>query len=138
MSLKKLLRQIFYSFLSLAGLQWLFPGFQIRGEAINFIIAALVLTGINLLIKPLLKLILLPFNLLSFGMFRWVINVINLWLLTFLVEQIQFVAWHFPGLNYAGIVIPTISFSPLGSLIAGSFILTLIRRIMVWLIRDDD
>ncbi|OGD63900.1 hypothetical protein A2160_01600 [Candidatus Beckwithbacteria bacterium RBG_13_42_9] len=138
MGLKSLLRSLFYSFLSLGGLKWFFPGFQVNGDWGELLLAAVVLTAINLLVKPVLKLILLPFNLISFGLFRWVINVLSLLILAFLVDQVRFAAWHFPGFSYAGITLPAINFSALGSLIVSSFLLTFIRRAIGWVLKNGD
>jgi putative membrane protein len=138
MNFKDFLRSGFRTFLSLAGLAWLFPGFVAVGDILSLPIAALVLTVINILIKPILKLLLLPLNVLSFGMFHWVINVITLFLLTLLVDQVQFRAFVFPGFNQFGISLPQVSFSALGSLIVGSFLVTFIRKAVIWLLHSDD
>lgn len=137
MTLKDFLKKGFKTFLALAGLVWLFPGFSVSQEIWALPLAALVLTGINILVKPILKLILLPLNLLSFGMFRWVINVFSLFLLTFFVDQVSFQPFVFPGFSEFGINLPSINFSSLGSLITASFLVTLIRKTIAWLLRND-
>ena len=136
MTLKDFLKRGFKTFLALAGLVWLFPGFSVSQEIWALPLAALVLTGINILVKPILKLILLPLNLLSFGMFRWVINVLSLFLLTLFVDQVSFQPFVFPGFSELGINLPSINFSSLGSLITASFLVTLIRKTIGWLLRN--
>lgn len=138
MSAKGFLKTTFRSFLALAGLLWLYPGFVIEGGKQNLVLAAVVLTVINTLVRPLLKLLLLPINIISFGLFRWVINVLSLLLLTFVVDQVKFIGFVFPGLNQYGVILPQINFSPLGSLIVGSFLLTLIRKVNLWFLQSDD
>lgn len=135
---KKFLRRSFRAFLSLAGLAWIFPGFQVKNIFLSLIIAALIFTAINILVKPILKLIFLPLNLVSFGMLRWVVNVFTLLILTLIVEEVRFVAFKYPGFDYAGFVIPALAFSSIGSLIAGSFILNFIRKAIYWLLASDD
>lgn len=137
MGLKSFLKRSFRTFLSLAFLMFLFPGFQIENKTFSLVIGAFLLTAINILVRPILKLIFLPLNLISFGLFRWVINVFSLVLLTFLVEEIRFVSYEFPGAAYAGFTVPAISFSALGSLICGSFLLSLIQRTIFKLLSDD-
>ena len=138
MTIKKFLKRSFLSFLALSGLMWLFPGFQVNNDGLTLIIAAFSLTIINLVIRPILKLILLPLNILSFGMFKWIINVLNLFLLTILINDVRFVAFDFPGFNQYGISLPAFSLPALGSLLAGSFLLTLIRKLIGWLLSNSD
>lgn len=138
MSIKGFGRKSFRTFLSLAGLAWLFPGFTVAGDLWALPLAGVVLTGINIIVKPILKLLLLPLNLLSFGMFRWVINALTLGLLTFLVDQVRFQAFVFPGFDQFGITLPQVHFSSLGSLIVASLLLTVIRKATAWLLLSDD
>ena len=135
--MKRFFQRSFRTFLTLAALRWFFPGFEVGDKIYILILAAFLLTAINILVKPFLKLIFLPLNLVSFGLFGWVINVLNLLILTFLIDEVKFSAFQFPGLNYGGFAIPPISFSALGSLIVGSFLLSLIRRIIHKLLVND-
>jgi len=137
MAMKRFFQRSFRTFLTLAALRWFFPGFEVGDKIYILILAALLLTAINILVKPFLKLIFLPLNLVSFGLFGWVINVFSLLILTFLIDEVKFAAFQFPGLNYSGFSIPPISFSALGSLIVGSFLLSLIRRIIHKLLVND-
>ena len=137
MGMKRFFQRSFRTFLSLAALQWSFPGFEVGDKIYILILAALLLTAINILVRPFLKLIFLPLNLISFGLFGWVINVFSLLILTFLMDEVKFIAFQFLGLNYAGFTIPPISFSALGSLIVGSFLLSFIRRIIYKLLVND-
>lgn len=51
----------------------------------TILIAAVILTLLDLIIKPILKLLFLPINIITFGLFAVVINVGLLWLATYLV-----------------------------------------------------
>ena len=57
------------------------PGFSISSNIENLLIITAVFTFINLLIKPILKLVFSPFIFLSLGLFSLVINAIILKLL---------------------------------------------------------
>ena len=106
MTLKTFFKKSFFQLLGLAGLALIFPGFQVEGGLKSFVIAAMVLTAINILIKPIVKLLLLPINLLTIGMFRWVSNTASLFILTVLVDQVKFIPFNFTGVSWAGFVIP--------------------------------
>ena len=134
MTLKTFLKRAFFQLLGLGGLALIFPGFQVSAGLKTFVIGAIVLTIINIFITPIIKLLLLPINLLTIGMFRWVSNTVSLFLLTVLVEQLNFTSFTSSGASWAGFVIPQIHFSYLASLITGSFILSFILSFMKWLI----
>ncbi len=51
----------------------------------TLLIAGIVLTLLNRVVKPVLKLLTLPINVVTMGLFGTVINALLLWLLTYLV-----------------------------------------------------
>ncbi len=57
------------------------PGFSFSGDVTALAIAALILTVINTFIRPILKLLLGPLVILTFGLFTIVINALSLYLL---------------------------------------------------------
>ena len=65
------------------------PGVTVEGFQYALIIAA-VLTAINVFIKPLLKLITFPINLITFGLFNLVINFGILYAVSYFIPQYQF------------------------------------------------
>jgi len=70
------------------------PGVTVSGNWKVFLICGLVLSLINVFVKPILKLISLPLIIITFGFFSLVINILTIWLLTKFVSQ----------LNIAGLV----------------------------------
>lgn len=54
-----------------------------------FLICGLVLSLINIIIKPILKLISLPLIIITLGFFSLVINILTIWLLTKFVPQLS-------------------------------------------------
>ena len=62
------------------------PGISVDGFEFAMLIA-LVLTVINIFIKPLLKLVAFPINLLTFGLFNLVINFGILYGVSYLIPQ---------------------------------------------------
>lgn len=131
--MKKHLRFFLFSFFSL----WILPNIVssvVFEEGIKTIAeTALVLTLINFLIKPIINLLLLPINLLTLGMFRWVVNTITLYLTTLFVPHFKISSFWFPGLNYHGFALPPINFGLIGTFILVSFIISFITTFLVWL-----
>lgn len=97
--------------------------------------AALVLTIINFAVKPLIKLLLLPINLITLGAFRWVINVLSLYLVTIVVPQFEVQAFHFPGFSHQGFVIPAVYLSTFWALVVASLLISLVTTLLLWLMK---
>ena len=80
----KLLKPIIAAAVTLAILAWFLPTVTIANWT-AMIIAGIVMVLINKILKPILKLLFLPINIVTLGLFSIVINVAMLWLVTYLV-----------------------------------------------------
>lgn len=131
--MKGLIRSFFISFYSL----WLTPnvvlGFSYSGGIRTLFLAAAAFTGINLFIRPIIRLFFLPLNLLTLGLFSWIVNVLVLYILIRLISQIKIVAFDFPGFSWSGFVIPPMHLSFIFALIVSSFVISFIFSFLNWL-----
>ena len=75
----KLIVRIAGNMLALYAAQYFVPGFSVYGGWKGFLAAGIALALLNMLVKPVLKLIALPFIMLTLGLFTLVINGIILW-----------------------------------------------------------
>jgi putative membrane protein len=98
------------------------------------IIGAAVFTLINFLLVPLIKILLLPLNILTLGFFAWLTNVIALYALTTIVPYFKLMPYTFPGYTLSGIIIPSVDLSTLWVAILASFLIGLITQILHWVI----
>jgi putative membrane protein len=87
----RLLARWIINALALFALPYLFTSIQVKGFGVA-LIAAAVLGLINALIRPILIVLTLPINLLTLGLFTFVINALLFW----------FVASFVPGFDVAG------------------------------------
>ena len=133
--MKKLLRQVTFNFLGLLAAAHLLSGFTYQGGLKTLLFSAVVLAFLNRLVKPLIKLFLLPINLLTLGLFRWLANVINLFLLSLIVKEIGFQPALFPGFHYHGFVVPPLSLSRFWITVLTSFVLSITLTFLNWLSR---
>lgn len=62
------------------------PGFAVNGPWTHFLAAGILLALLNLIVRPVLKLISLPLIILTLGLFTIIINMLMLWLLGYLVS----------------------------------------------------
>jgi putative membrane protein len=100
--MKSLLKTIIFTTLSLYLISRFSP--EVRFASNNILIATgIVLTLLTVIVKPFLKILLLPVNLITFGLFAWVINIIVIYLATLLV----------PGFSIGKVMIPAITLGPL-------------------------
>ena len=104
------------------------------GNGINtLLLAGVGLTLISIFAKPIINLLLLPLNLVTFGVFRWISSAVVLYLVTLIVKDFKIVSFYFAGLVHPLIDIPTLSFNGLIAYIAFSFILSILMSFLHWL-----
>jgi putative membrane protein len=132
--MKGFLKNIFLNFLTLLLIAKLVGAVSFKENYLVLFWAALFLTLLNLLVKPLLNLLLMPVNLLTLGAFRWVVNVIVLLLVVFFVTDFKIAGFSFPGASFAGFVIPAISLTFFWALILVSFLIEIISGFLNWIL----
>ena len=133
--MKKLLRTIFVNAVSLVFVANFFPGFSFDSNLLILFLAAFVFTAINFYIKPIIKLFLLPVNLLTLGMFRWITGVICLFLLTVIIPEFNIKSFDYEGLSLEGFAVPVVHFSIIFSLIVSSFFISMTSSFIYWLLK---
>ncbi|MCG2691802.1 phage holin family protein, partial [Microgenomates group bacterium] len=69
--MKDFLRQSLINSFSLYIVASIFPGLTVPQQLLNLIWAGIIFTLINRLVKPVIKLFLLPINLITLGLFGW-------------------------------------------------------------------
>lgn len=134
--MKKYLRLFLINLASIWLAVFLLEGVGYQDGFKTLALAALVLTLINFLVKPLIKILLLPINLLTLGMFRWLINVISLYLTTLIVPQFTIVPFRLPGFSYQGFSFPSLNLTALWALVVTSLLISLTTTTLVWLAKN--
>lgn len=133
MAIKKYLRLFLINLVSFWLVAQLIAGVSFSGGSQTLIWAALALMLINLGVKPLINLLLLPINLITLGAFRWLVNVLALYLVTLIVPQLKINAFLFPGFSYQGFIIPSIYLATFWVFVVASFLISLITSFFLWL-----
>lgn len=100
---------------TLLGLAYLLHGIVVGG-VVPALVAAAVLGIVNAFIRPLLLVLTLPLNIITLGLFTFVINGLMLWLVSALV----------PGFSVNGLL----------TAIIGSLLLSIISGILTKLVKD--
>lgn len=71
--------------LALLGVAYLLPGVEVA-TFYNAMIAALALGLVNALIRPILLILTLPVNIITLGLFTFVINALLIWLVSTMIQ----------------------------------------------------
>lgn len=110
-------------------------GLVFERGAESLLLAGVGLTIVSLLAKPVINILLLPINLVTFGLFRWVSSAILLYLVTLVVPGFKIVGFIFKGISIQGINIPALSLSGLLAIAAFSFLISFLTSFIYWLIK---
>ena len=113
------MRSILITAITIAVLAWALPTISYMNW-LTLLLASIVLTLLQKVAKPVLKLLFLPINIVTLGLFSLVINVFLLWLATYLV----------PGFSIQPMVVFNIALGNFGSLLLVSFIISFIQSIL--------
>lgn len=131
--MKTIIRSFLFNFLTLWGVTYAFPGLSYTGGIQTLLLGAAGLMLMNSIIVPLLKIMFLPLNLLTLGIFTWVINVVALYALTTIMPQFELVPYSFPGANLNGFIVPSYYFNVLQVAILTSFMVGFVSHFLEWL-----
>ena len=110
-------------------------GIYFAAGSYTLLLAGLVLTLTTLVIRPVINILLLPINLITFGFFKWVGYAITLYLVTLIVPGFKLLDFVFKGYNSYWFSIPALSLSGLLAFIAFSFIISIISSIIYWIFK---
>jgi putative membrane protein len=128
--MKYLVRVFLFNLFALWFTRELFPALIISGGVPTILTAGLALSILMLIVKPILKILFIPFNFLTFGIAGLFINVIVIYILTIVFPEVQIVPYTFPGLSWEGFVIPSVHLPYIGALLGVTFTITVISHVL--------
>ncbi len=128
--MKYLLRVFLFNTFGLWLGSQLLPTIVVSGNWQVILTAGLVLSLLMLIVAPILKILFIPINILTFGLLSWLINVIVLYLLTVFAPEVRVQPWQFPGFSWSGFVIPPTHISYPLALILSSLAITFITNLL--------
>jgi putative membrane protein len=109
-------------------------GVRVSGGLPVYIAGGIVLSLLFMIVRPILRIITLPLNIITLGLFSFVINAVILYLLTVFVPNISISAFIFKGLSFLGFVVPGFPVNGFFSFIFASVIISLVVGFLKWLI----
>src|SRR3990167_2564582 len=131
--MKTLLRYFLINLTSLYFATRIIPGLTYTRGIKTLFIGALAFMLINFILVPLLKILFLPLNLLTLGLFAWLINVLALYALTTVVSDFALIPYNFPGALVFGFTIPATELTAFWVAVVASFMIGFITHFLQWL-----
>jgi len=132
-SMKSLVRKLLLNIAVIFFAAWVLPGLSYSSDFTILILAAAALGIVNTVVHPIVKLVTLPINLLTLGIFSWVTNVLMLYLVARLIPGFEISAFHFEGFSYGGLNLSAMEIGLFSSYVVSSFVISLLTSILGWL-----
>lgn len=111
----------------------LVSGLTYTGGLKSLLVGGLAFSLINLLLVPFLKILFLPLNILTLGIFSWLINVLALYALTTVAPHFKLLSYHFAGFTYNGLTVPAADLTPFWVAVLASLVIGVITHFLQWL-----
>ena len=126
--MKKILQSVFLNIIAIIAVSYITQGLYYSEDIRTLLFAAGALALINAFLKPFLKVLFLPINVITLGLFSWFINVIVLYLTTLVVPGFEV---HSFEITLFG---TTFIFGNFIAYIAIAFLLSLSNTLISWII----
>lgn len=129
--MRNLLKDVVIQSLCLYIVSLILPGLKIYNIDSLFLGGFLLVLGYKIF-SPIFQIILLPFNLISLGLFSAVTTLVSLFIITGFVKSIQIHAFVFPGISFYFLNIKSFHLTLFLSFIAISVTIYVLGKLMNW------
>jgi putative membrane protein len=139
--MKRVLRNIIIAMLTIYLLGYVNPGFTYTNGYKTIVLAGFVMFFLDTIVEPVIRIIFIPINFLTLGLFSWIIGFALFYALVYFVPAVKITGWDFPGFHqqiyqqYA-LTIPSFSFNFWTNIILLSVMYNLISGTIRWLCED--
>jgi len=110
-------------------------GMSFAEGSYTLLLTGIVLTLATMIVRPIINILLLPINLITFGFFKWISYAITLYLVTLIVPGFKLVDLIFKGYNSYWFSVPAISLSGILAFVAFSFIISFTSSVFYWIFK---
>ncbi len=131
--MKRIIRHYIIDTGSLWAVSQLAMGMIFENGTHTLLMAGVGLMLASLFAKPVINMLLLPLNLITFGLFRWVSSAVVLYIVTLLVSGFRIDYFRFDGFTSKWFDLPPLYFEGVLAFIGFAFILSLITSFLYWL-----
>ncbi len=134
-AIKSVLRTVLINALAIWLASRLIPGFTVPLSEQSIITAAVILSIMEKLIRPVIKLVLLPLSFITFGLTNWLISAALIYGLAFIVPEIHLEHFRFHGFSYEGIVLSARDLNIIVVTILTALVIKLTQSFLMWLFK---
>ncbi len=128
--MKRIVKAIFFACIGIYVTSLWNRGFILPEHLLGLAKAGMIIALVYYILLPLAKIILMPLNLLTFGLMSFIFYLFVLHLLNAGFAIIKITPWHFPGWQFAGVNLPATQISYLGNLVLTSISLSSIINVL--------
>lgn len=118
--MKKILKYTLLISFGLATQNQIWGNLIFSQQLLTLIKVSLILTIFEIILKPLLKILLLPINIITLGLFRIIINTLGFYLAIFLLSDFRVNSIQTNAINWQGISFPSLNFTGFLALVVNS------------------
>ena len=133
--MKFVLRKYFITVSSLFILSQLIPSIAIKNSWNGLFYAALTLSLLFYIVRPLLNLIMLPINLVTLNLSSWIVQVLIFYFWTVITNVVKISSWQFSGLNLGTINISAFNLVKWQVIVAGALVYIIINKFLGWVFK---
>ncbi|OGY27790.1 MAG: hypothetical protein A3F33_03875 [Candidatus Woykebacteria bacterium RIFCSPHIGHO2_12_FULL_43_10] len=134
--MKKLLRLFFYNSSSFITVSYSIPSVSFSENLEVVFRASLMYAILSMFLRPLLNLLALPVNFLTFGLFGWIVNVVLLYVISRIEVGYRITSYEFPGIFYQGFVVPKVDLGTFWTAVLASLLISFLTSFLLWLAHD--
>ena len=113
-----------------------FSGLKVDGGFASYVIIGLLLTIFSLFTDPIVKVITLPFNIITFGFLSFLTTFVSLFITTIFYKNLHVGSFVFAGGVFFGVHISRIYVSGLLSIVAFSATIYFLNKIISWIFKE--
>lgn len=104
----------------------------------NLLLAGVVLTALDTFLKPILKTIMLPVNVVTFGLLSWLAAVVVFWLTTVIIKGLVVVPYTTPQITTDFIIIPQYQIEGVVGYVVTGLVVVILQRFITFVFKKKE
>lgn len=133
---RNLIKIILANYISLFVIStYLIPSFVINNGWSGYTKTVIVLTLIFPLLRPILKVLLLPITIITLGLVNFFLDVILIYFLTILIPEVRILPQTFSSFDLGSVHIAAFTLGRFWVMVLVSFLLTVLTKFIRWLLK---
>jgi putative membrane protein len=133
--MRGLLKRFIIDSISLYLISQATTGLNFKEGYYTLVLTAFALMLTTLVVKPVISLLLLPLNLVTLGLFKWVTYAITFYLVTLVVPGFSLGEFVFKGISSYWFVVPPLHLNGILAFLAFAFVISFVSSVLHWVFK---